>query len=65
MGRRVTSKLTPSQQLQNLTDAMVEDILALSDEELRQELEEDGQDIDAIVANAKEVLETAKQAAGK
>ena len=44
-------------QLQNLEDAMIEDIMSLSEEELRAEMIEDGFDPDAEIARIKALIE--------
>lgn len=51
--------LTARQMLDNLTDMMVEDIMALSDDELRAEIIEDGGDPDEIAARGDEILRKA------
>lgn len=60
------AKLTARQQLDNLTDAMVEDILSLSDEEVMQEMLEDlgsQEAVDAEIARIREIFERARKQA--
>jgi hypothetical protein len=53
------TKLTPRQKLDNLEAALVEDILAMSDDELLAELKENGEDPDEYARMGAEILETA------
>jgi len=50
------TKLTPRQQLDNIEAALVEDILALSDEELLAELKESGEDPEEYARMATEII---------
>ena len=43
----------------SLTDFLVEDILATSDEEIRREMIEDGEDPDEVAARQREMFERA------
>lgn len=52
-------ELTARQQLDNLTDAMIEDIMGLSDEEILAELREDGIDPDAQAADMRKLVDRA------
>jgi hypothetical protein len=51
--------LTDAQKLANLADALVEDIMSMSDKEIRQEIIEAGEDPDKIVARVQEIIEQA------
>ena len=53
----MSSKLTPAQKLQNLQDALVSDILDLSDGELRAEMKADGIDPDKEADRVKALIE--------
>ena len=53
----------PRKALLNLADALVEDLMQLSDEELLAELREDGIDIEAEAARMRELCERAIQKA--
>ena len=53
------TKLTPRQQLDNLEAALVDDILAMSDDELLAELKESGEDPEEYARMGAEILETA------
>ncbi len=55
MGER--RKISAEQALANLTDAMVEDILSLSDEDIRAELIEDGIDPEKLAADIKALID--------
>lgn len=44
-------------QLDNLADAMVEDILSMTDEEIRAELIEDGEDLEEIGAKVRRQID--------
>lgn len=52
--------LTARQQLNNLADAMVEDILNAPDGEILEEFLEDGGDIDRLVSDMRAIFEKAK-----
>lgn len=47
--------------LLNLANALAEDVLSMTDEELLAEIKEDGEDIEKIVARFDEVLAKAKR----
>lgn len=49
--------------LLNLADALAEDVMSMSDDELIAELEEDGEDIDKVVARFDAALEKARRRA--
>lgn len=49
--------------LLNLVDALAEDVMSMSDDELLAELEEDGEDIDRVVKRFNAALEKAKRRA--
>jgi hypothetical protein len=52
--------ITPAQrQLENLKDAMIEDILSLTDEEVIAELIEDGKDPAEVAARMRRLIEAA------
>jgi hypothetical protein len=51
--------ITPARQLENLEDAMIEDILALSDEEILAEVIENGEDPAEIAARMRRIFEAA------
>lgn len=53
------TKLTPRQKLDNLETALIEDILAMSDDELLAELKENGEDPEEYARMGAEILETA------
>jgi hypothetical protein len=53
------TKLTPRQQLDNLEATLVEDILAMPDEELYAELKESGEDPEEYARMGAEILEAA------
>jgi hypothetical protein len=52
--------ISPRQQLDNLADALVEDILAMPDDELMAEFIEDGGNVDELVARGRTMFERAK-----
>jgi hypothetical protein len=51
--------ITAARQLENLEDAMVEDILSLSDEEIIAEVIEDGEDPVEIAARVRRLFDAA------
>lgn len=51
------TKLTARQQLDNLTNVLVEDIMSLSEDELRAEIIEDGEDPDMVVSHVTSLIE--------
>lgn len=55
--------LTATEKLDNLANAMVDDIMALSDGELLVESIENGEDPDQIVRKVEEIIKKAIQAA--
>lgn len=50
------SDLTNLKKLENLIDAMVEDIMELTDEELLAEAMEDGDDVEMITTNIRKII---------
>ena len=48
---------TAKQQLQNLTDALVEDIMSMTDDEILAECIEDGEDPDEIVKRMQDMID--------
>ncbi len=51
--------LTASEKLQNITDALCESIMEMSEEELRAEMVEDGLDPDAEIERVRAVIKSA------
>lgn len=58
-------KRTASEKLDNLTDAVVEDILAASDTEIIAEANEDSDDVDGVVSKVQHVIKRAIAMSGK
>lgn len=56
---RRRKKLSAAEQLRNIEDAMVEDIMALSPEELRAEFIEDGLDPDKVAEETRAIIDRA------
>ena len=50
-------KLSSSQKLNNLRNAMIDDTMAMTDGEILAEAKENGEDIDAIVAHFRQVID--------